>query len=314
MPEDEQVALIKVLGHLKLTHTYANKDASAKAQSNTAASPNHSPCLDNEAEHSPMNPEQNSDNVTAPPRLASGTLATWDKLSESVPPSSAASKQRVNNPPRSDYLHLVEQPTPEDHIESTIPPPNWSWINPEDPGIGFQPAFPLDADALGDMLNFPTTASDDMREIIRLPSGPQDPDEGVSDTESTEALVDQLSERIGSLQIGPGGQVRYYGPTSNFNLVDMPAPDNLTVHRTIRNDGQEYLDRLGMGKVVPFELEEHLVNLYFAWQDPAFHVVNRAMFEAAKASWVEREEDTPYYSEALQNAMLVAVPKEPKNY
>ncbi|KAK7415148.1 hypothetical protein QQX98_006092 [Neonectria punicea] len=304
MPEDEQVALVKVLGHLKLTHTYANKDASAKAQSNTTASPNQSPGLNNEAEPSPANPEQNGEGVTAPPPLAVGTLTTWDKLSESVAPSTnSASQQRVNNPRRSEDLHLVGQPTPEDHITSAIPPPNWTWNNPEDPGIGFQPAFPLDAGALGDILNFPTTASDDMRDIIRLPSGPQNPDEGVSDTESTEALVDQLSERIGSLQIGPGGQVRYYGPTSNFNLVDMPAPDNLTVHRTIRNDGQEYLDRLGMGKAVPFELEEHLVNLYFTWQDPAFHVVNRAMFDAAKAGWVEREEDTPYYSEALQNAI-----------
>ncbi|KAH8659465.1 fungal-specific transcription factor domain-containing protein, partial [Ilyonectria robusta] len=122
-------------------------------------------------------------------------------------------------------------------------------------------------------------------------------------TESTEALVDQLSDRIGSLQIGPGGQVRYYGPTSNFNLVEMPAPDNLTVHRTVRNDGQEYLDFLGLGKAVPPELEAHLTNLYFTWQDPAFHVVNREMFEAAKATWTDNQEDTPYYSEALLNAI-----------
>ncbi|KAH7116381.1 fungal-specific transcription factor domain-containing protein, partial [Dactylonectria macrodidyma] len=269
MSEDEQVALVKVLGHLKLTHTYANKDASGKAQSNATASPNQSPGQNNE--------------------MPSST----DK----------ASKRRSINAPVSEDLQVVGQPTPEDDIAATVPPPNWTWNNPEDPVLGFQPAFPLDVGAFGNMLNFPTTGSDDISDIIRLPSGPMNPEDGVSDTESTEALVNQLSERIGSLQIGPGGQVRYYGPTSNFNLVDMPQPDNMTVHRTIRNDGQEYLDRLGMGKPVPFELEDHLVNLYFTWQDPAFHVVNRAMFEASKASWMEREEDTPYYSEALQNAI-----------
>ncbi|KAH6986718.1 fungal-specific transcription factor domain-containing protein [Ilyonectria destructans] len=304
MPEDEQVSLVKVLGHLKLTHTYANKDASGKAQSNATASPNQSPGQNTEAEPSPANQEQNGETATASLPLATANLATRDNLTEKMPSSTdKASKRRLINAPVSEDLQVVGQPTPEDDIAATIPPPNWTWNNPEDPVLGFQPAFPLDAGAFGNMLNFPTTGSDDMRDTVRLPSGPMNPEDGVSDTESTEALVDQLSERIGSLQIGPGGQVRYYGPTSNFNLVDMPQPDNMTVHRTIRNDGQEYLDRLGMGKPVPFELEDHLVNLYFTWQDPAFHVVNRAMFEASKTSWIEREEDTPYYSEALQNAI-----------
>ncbi|KAJ4174631.1 hypothetical protein NW754_005050 [Fusarium falciforme] len=151
------------------------------------------------------------------------------------------------------------------------------------------------------MLPFPTPGSGE-HHSIKLPSGPGS-DEAISDTESTEVLVDQLSDRIGSLQIGPGGQVRYYGPTSNFNLVEMPAPDNLTIHRTVRNNGQEYLDRLGIGKSVPADLEEHLVNLYFTWQDAAFHVVNRAMFEEARINWRDSKEDTQYYSEALLNSM-----------
>lgn len=129
------------------------------------------------------------------------------------------------------------------------------------------------------------------------------PNEDTSNSKTTEALIDQLSERIGSLQIGPGGQVRYYGPTSNFNLVQMPASDNLTVHRTVRNNGQEYLERLGLDKEVPSDLEEHLTKLYFAWQNPVFQVVTRKMFEEARMKWRENRQDTPYYSEALQNAM-----------
>lgn len=124
-----------------------------------------------------------------------------------------------------------------------------------------------------------------------------------SDAESTEELVDRLSERVGSLQIGSDGQIRYYGPTSNFNLVQMPAPDNMTVHRTVRNDGQEYLDRLDIGKDVPNDIEDHLVNLYFTWQDPASHVVQREMYEKAKVQWCDHMVDNPYYSEALRNSM-----------
>ncbi|EQB56632.1 hypothetical protein CGLO_03351 [Colletotrichum gloeosporioides Cg-14] len=77
----------------------------------------------------------------------------------------------------------------------------------------------------------------------------------------------------------------------------------MTVHRTVRNDGQEILDRLDIGKEVPNDIEEHLVNLYFTWQDPASHVVKRDMYEKAKVQWRDRMVDNPYYSEALRNAI-----------
>ncbi|KAI0974639.1 fungal-specific transcription factor domain-containing protein [Xylaria arbuscula] len=123
-----------------------------------------------------------------------------------------------------------------------------------------------------------------------------------ADTEETKEIIGMLSDRMGSLRIEPSGQVRFYGPTSNFNLVDMPAPDNLTVHRTVRSDGQDCLDRLGIGVAVPPDIEEHLANLYFAWQDPAIHVVTRSVYEEAKDKWHDGE-DTPYYSLGLMNAI-----------
>ncbi|KAF4430341.1 Nitrogen assimilation transcription factor nirA [Colletotrichum fructicola] len=83
----------------------------------------------------------------------------------------------------------------------------------------------------------------------------------------------------------------------------MPAPDNMTVHRTVRNDGQEYLDRLEIGKDVPNDIEDHLVNLYFTWQDPASHVVQREMYQKAKVQWCDHMVDNPYYSEALRNSI-----------
>ncbi|KIV99416.1 uncharacterized protein PV09_08954 [Verruconis gallopava] len=122
-------------------------------------------------------------------------------------------------------------------------------------------------------------------------------------TESIEELVDKLSDRIGTLHVGEDGQIRYYGPTSNYALMSMPSADPMHVHRSIRNDGQEYLDRLDVGAEPPAELENHLINLYFAWQDPFFHVVDRDIYEQAKRKWYEEQKDTPYYSEALRNAM-----------
>lgn len=121
--------------------------------------------------------------------------------------------------------------------------------------------------------------------------------------ESVDELADQLSDRVGTLHIRPGGHIRFYGSTSNFNLLESPATDvSMNVHRTVRNDGTEHLDRLGINKTVPPEIENHLMNLYFTWQDPSFHVVDRKMYEQARVKWNEAE-DTSYYSEALRNAM-----------
>jgi hypothetical protein len=123
--------------------------------------------------------------------------------------------------------------------------------------------------------------------------------------EDMEEIVHRLSDRMGSLQIGSDGQVRYYGPTSHFNLLRMPTPDKLTIHRNVRKDGQDYLYRMGIGKSVPPDLEAHLINLYFTWHNPSFDVVDRKMYEEAKQRWQDEMEETPYYSEALTNAMLV---------
>ena len=137
-----------------------------------------------------------------------------------------------------------------------------------------------------------------------VPSCPSLEDDDMSTTETVDELVDQLSDRVGTLHIKPGGHIRFYGSTSNFNLLETPASDvNMNVHRTIRNDGTEHLDRLGLNKNVPIELEDHLMNLYFTWQDPSFHAVDRKMFEEAKVIWRDKGEDTAYYSEALRNAM-----------
>lgn len=124
-----------------------------------------------------------------------------------------------------------------------------------------------------------------------------------NDSEDMEDIVHRLSDRMGSLQIGSDGQVRYYGPTSHFNLLRMPTPDKLTIHHNIRKDGQDYLCRMGIGKSVPPDLEAHLINLYFAWHNPLFDVVDRKMYEEAKRRWQEDMEETPYYSEALTNTM-----------
>ncbi len=188
-------------------------------------------------------------------------------------------------------------------IQSNNDPSSWNWQLGTDT---FLPSSPY-------MHNFltPSSPRGPLRSMLGELPEPLEPivadddrtlvDESGS-PEDVEGLIDELSDRVGTLQIKPGGQTQFYGPTSTFNLADMLAAANSGTHLTAQNDALECLRRLGNHKSVPAPLEEHLTNLYFSWQNPPFHVVDRKTYEDAKARWYALG-DTPYYSESLRNAM-----------
>lgn len=132
-----------------------------------------------------------------------------------------------------------------------------------------------------------------------------DSDSGDDEDEAEKDVIDQISHRIGTLKIAGDGHLRFYGATSNLNLVDVSAtqqrqrPDA----RTVRHDGQDILNHLRVGQPVDQELEDHLVELYFTWQNPSTYVVDKDMYMIARAKWRNEYDDTPFYSEVLTNAM-----------
>ncbi|GAB1215207.1 hypothetical protein ATERTT37_004393 [Aspergillus terreus] len=131
-----------------------------------------------------------------------------------------------------------------------------------------------------------------------------DSDSGEED-EAEKDVIEQISHRIGTLKIAGDGHLRFYGATSNLNLVDVSAtqqrqrPDA----RTVRHDGQDILNHLRVGQAVDEALENHLVELYFTWQNTSTYVVDKEMFMIARAKWRNELDDTPFYSEVLTNAM-----------
>ena len=136
------------------------------------------------------------------------------------------------------------------------------------------------------------------------PNAEHDSDSGEED-EAENDVIEQLSHRIGTLKIAGDGHLRFYGATSNLNLVDVSAtqqrqrPDA----RTVRHDGQDILNHLRVGQPVDQALEDHLVELYFTWQNPSTYVVDKEMFMTARSKWRNEFDDTPFYSEVLTNAM-----------
>jgi hypothetical protein len=181
-----------------------------------------------------------------------------------------------------------------DHSENSLT--NWDWTM--DFGTCLTPPSPEIQDLDTESLQLPLEPLGVVSEPFEPPAVAQTPlslDKDTRSPEEIEDLIDELSDRVGTLRFDPGGHAHFYGPTSTFNLADVPVSARQT-HRTL-----DYND-VDPDTEVPLALEEHLLNLYFTWQDPSFHVVDREMFEKGKSAWWGKE-DTPFYSEALCYAM-----------
>lgn len=169
-----------------------------------------------------------------------------------------------------------------------------------EPGLPINTGLTPDSFRIGlDMAQQPTVLMDQASNDRDQESDSDEENEAEND------VIEQLSHRIGTLKIAGDGHLRFYGATSNLNLVDVSAtqqrqrPDA----RTVRHDGQDILNHLRVGQPVDQALEDHLVELYFTWQNPSIYVVDKEMYMTARSKWRNEYDDTPFYSEVLTNAM-----------
>lgn len=125
-----------------------------------------------------------------------------------------------------------------------------------------------------------------------------------TDDEGSDDVINEISGRMGSLQVSNDGELRYFGATSNLILRDDIAHfDPWAQSGVAPNRGQSSLESAGVGKTVNASLEDHLINLYFTWQDPTFHVVDRDMYRQAREKHRVNPGHSSYLSETLTNAM-----------
>ncbi|KFY09392.1 hypothetical protein V491_08223 [Pseudogymnoascus sp. VKM F-3775] len=147
--------------------------------------------------------------------------------------------------------------------------------------------------------------SDSSQAILLSPSQSYagDHDEQSDDDE----VVNQLSARIGTFQIAEDGQLRYYGATSNLHILQNGVSSlPRALRRSIRLEGEEALARAELNQRIDPELEKHLEDLYFRWEDPAIHVVDEEMYFLAKNAYYLGEDGSPFYSETLKNTICAA--------
>lgn len=122
--------------------------------------------------------------------------------------------------------------------------------------------------------------------------------------EKTDPFEDQLCGRMGSLQIAEDGQLRFYGATSNLNILhNNPLTPRTSGSQCVDKTWQDLLNSAGVGQSVSSELEDHLLKLYFCWEDPSIHVVDEELYFRARASSRHGDRSSGMYSEVLTNAM-----------
>ncbi|KAJ5509544.1 hypothetical protein N7527_011687, partial [Penicillium freii] len=302
MPQEKDAALANVLDLLGLTEVHSA--AGNNQTKSKSPNPNSPPARDDLPSDAP---------ISVPPSavgIANDLNSTWDQVSKSPDTTSRNSQPSfamLSDPHDVSTLPMIldtgdldisiaEQYQPvDDHSDHSLA--NWDWTL--DFGTCITPPSPDIQDIGIEPLQSPGEQFERRPEPFEPATvhTPPSLDNDTRSTEDIEDLIDELSDRMGTLRFGPGGRARFYGPTSTFNLADAPVPINTQKQRTV-----DYLDDTEYDRQVPISLKEHLLNLYFTWQDPSFHVVDREMFEKGKIAWDGREV-TPFYSEALCYAM-----------
>ncbi|KAK5216245.1 hypothetical protein LTR47_005411 [Exophiala xenobiotica] len=183
------------------------------------------------------------------------------------------------------------------------------------PGVNGQPASDstgqrsgddwLDQKSYGDhFLTMPTKDSCWNDGYCYPGSSPDQPvTEADNSNASSDLLVDQLSGRMGSLQIAEDGQLRFYGATSNLHILHNGPLSLSRANFRSPDDGADLLRGAGVGHPVEHDLEEHLLKLYFCWEDPSIHVVDESIFWRERRKCLSTNHVSSFYSEVLANAM-----------
>ncbi|KAL3442901.1 fungal-specific transcription factor domain-containing protein [Aspergillus insuetus] len=118
------------------------------------------------------------------------------------------------------------------------------------------------------------------------------------------AGLDSLSDRFGSLQLAEDGQMRFFGATSNLHILHVGMfPLNDSRIRSVYGKENDILQRAGLSAHIPDELEDHLLQLYFCWENPNIPVVDQDVFYAERVKYRATGRPSDRYSETLTNSM-----------
>lgn len=116
--------------------------------------------------------------------------------------------------------------------------------------------------------------------------------------------MSELACRLGTLQLGEDGHLRYFGATSNFHVLsDNPMPVYTISNNLSRWDQNVLFAYAEVGQEVSDELERHFLKLFFTWAEPLLGVVQQAAYFKDRNNHRAGWKDGSFYSDVLTNAM-----------
>jgi hypothetical protein len=128
-----------------------------------------------------------------------------------------------------------------------------------------------------------------------------------SDEEDHKEVTGQISDRIGTLLGTTKGNWRFYGATSNLHLSKDRHALQLEPRRTSqqRTRISAQLEFLQLDQNFDAHFTQHLIRLYFTWQNPSLHIVDQDAFEQGRDLCISKGESSTFHTEFLVNAMSV---------
>ncbi|KAK9427098.1 hypothetical protein V1505DRAFT_424508 [Lipomyces doorenjongii] len=231
-------------------------------------------------------PEHEAANVSTPPPDQiiypdSGLWGSGDNPSPQVP----ASASQIDAGSKSNF----EMPFIEDFHTLGSEAIDWPWDCSEEDGMM---QFMPDPQHFIDFRTHAVKPQSGNAQSTTLELGD---DEALYDGSDSE-IIEQLSMRLGDLLIVDDGSLRYLGVTSNMTLSQDWAFHDMRMWRR-RASSQSRESKSALTLDGPFY--HHLLDLYFHWQNPFLHVVDREVFMNGAMQAAEGKCST-FYSEALK--------------
>ncbi|KAL2272583.1 hypothetical protein FJTKL_06300 [Diaporthe vaccinii] len=95
-----------------------------------------------------------------------------------------------------------------------------------------------------------------------------------------EGPLSDLAGLVGRLNVIDDGQVHYFGSQSSYNLVQEPLSETDPHEPSLKAQMQGLVAAAQLGKTVNVtdELQNHLLDLYWRWQNPWNYVIHKGVF------------------------------------
>lgn len=90
----------------------------------------------------------------------------------------------------------------------------------------------------------------------------------------------EISQLVGRLNVGSDGQLHYFGSQSNFNLLhgELSNPTPGTSWLAMRKHGLDVAAQLNRLVSISEDLQDHLLELYWKWQNAWNYIVHKPAF------------------------------------